>query len=218
MTMNKLIFMTGVMLLTTLTSVVFSYYSNPIRSEQTATSEEVKSITFDGYYTYAIKAPSLQQPMMMDIWYQNNGDMWALSMNQQGTKMTYLVDGEDVSMLVDAQGQKSKMSSPMVAQKFNQFTPDLPDGAEINKTGESKKIGNYQCDTYEVTAEGKTSKMYVSNEVDLKGGFFHQIDEVDGTVLGMEADGTDSGVIMFVSQNEGKSMTINTDDYNSMGQ
>lgn len=216
--MNKLLLISSLFFLTAVFTVNPDLTITESDHNVEHKSSDVKSITFDGYYTFALKAPNLDMPIMLDTWYQDEGDTWAIQVAQQGMQTTFVKDGENIIMLVDQQGQKMKMSGAMVAQQFNQFTPDLPDDATINKTDQTKVIGDYSCDVYEVTTKDGTSLMYATNEIDLKGGMFYKVDEVDGTILGLESQGEEKVVMIFVSHTKDKSKTINTSEYKSMGQ
>ncbi|TVZ56286.1 uncharacterized protein DUF4412 [Lutibacter sp. Hel_I_33_5] len=135
-----------------------------------------------------------------------------------------VITPKSITMFINVSGMKMKKT---VAQDqfsqtdFSDKVPSNPD--ELKKTGASKSILGFTCYEYKYTNEGGyvsvwATKDFPANNTNITMLGMREGGIIEGFVLEIDSkSGNDTGNMKAVKYNKNKSVTINTNDYKSMG-
>jgi len=179
-----------------------------------AQDADAKVYKFDGHYTYTVTSEGQQEELKQ--LFTNDSDQWGMHMSMQGAIATIVYENDSPIVLVEAGGQKMMMSNP-AAMGMNPDDMQPTAEGEITKTDKSKTIMGYNCTGYEATIEGDSVIIWASDEIELKGGMFQNVNGIDGSILGVENLDSEKEVsFMLTSYEEDSPMTVDTTGYMKM--
>jgi hypothetical protein len=179
-----------------------------------ASKETVQTYNFNGYYTYTINAGGQEQSMKQ--YYNNDSDVWALQMNSMGATLTVIFPEGETQVFTEAAGQKYQISNPAaMGMNTADMTPTVE--GKLTKTSQTMEIMGYSCTGYEAVLDGENSLLWVSTDVDLKGGMFSKVEGVDGSILGADMEATEGKISVRLTAYEKDSpMSLDPAEYTKM--
>jgi len=195
-----------------------------------AVSAQKKEKTFAGSIKYTITYEDLdpqykgQVPTEM-ITYVKDGKVRADQISPMYTMSAISLEDGGAIVLFDVMGQKLAMQQTKEdiekAKAEAKESGDLKEDSEpvVEKTDETKTIAGYKCTKYNVTTDGETMEVFVTEEIPMPANYYEssQVKGVKG--VPMQYSMNTQGMNMTMTAKEVKkggvnnSMFMITDDY-----
>lgn len=212
-----------------------SVSKNSSKSSDTDTSFESNSAairipnTFSFSSSLEVKMTSSDGSAVdMEFLTGNYEDIYAMSiasaeMGDEG-KMYNVVTPKSITMFMDVGGMKMKKSVAQDAYSQASFDDKIPaDSRDLKKTGATKSILGYTCYEYKHAYEEISVSVWATNNfpasnknMSLLG--IGKVGIVEGFVLEVDyKNGKETANMKVVKYNNNKTVTINTNEYKSLG-
>ena len=212
-----------------------SVSKNSSKSSDTDTSFESNSAairipnTFSFSSSLEVKMTSSDGSAVdMEFLTGNYEDIYAMSiasaeMGEEG-KMYNVVTPKSITMFMDVGGMKMKKSVAQDAYSQTGFDDKIPaDSRDLKKTGATKSILGYSCYEYKHAYEEISVSVWATNNfpasnknMSLLG--IGKVGVVEGFVLEVNyKNGNETANMKVVKYNKNKAVTINTNEYKSLG-
>ncbi|WP_298763040.1 DUF4412 domain-containing protein [uncultured Polaribacter sp.] len=155
-------------------------------------------------------------------------DIYGLSIASKdmgdGNKVYNVFTPETITMFMEVNGMKIKKSASQKQFSKTDFSDKVPTNAnDFKKTGASKSILGYTCYEYKYINQTDSSSIWVTQDFPVKETYIGMLgmgknNGLGGFVLEVTLkSGKDTTNMRAVKFNEKKNITINTNEYNSLG-
>lgn len=139
-------------------------------------------------------------------------------------KIYNVITPETITIFMEVGGMKIKKSASEKQYSKADFSDKAPTNpADLKKTGATKSILGYTCYEYKYTNQADYTSIWVTKEFPIKETYINMLgmsknNDLEGFVLEMDIkSGKDTANMKAVKFNEKKKITINPNEYKSLG-
>jgi len=172
--------------------------------------KDKKNKSFEGHIFYTVTPqgevdPSVATQLPTEVLVYFKGDQ--TRMEQKTPMGSAIIIGNSTTkeqvVLIDMMGKKMALKS--TKEETEKAQAEIPKGTVTVGT-ETKTIAGFNCKKADFTQDGKTSSIYVTDEIDLKNSNWQtQYRDVEGVMLEyMQSAGKDSDINLLISAKEVK--------------
>ncbi|MEM6525853.1 MAG: DUF4412 domain-containing protein [Bacteroidota bacterium] len=177
--------------------------------------------TFSHKITHEVTTDQSKDKMKMaflfsdENYYGINVNMSDYEEASQDGESFMVMENEETHIFVETSGMKMRMSQafggqmPMPDQEF-----DNPNGAEMKKTGATKKILGYTCYEYTVKDQDMEARFWVTPDLKVRNWMSFPENEISGHILEYDVKSKDGMMkSVAIEIDTGADITINSSEY-----